>query len=215
MLFDSVLGGIVPKAVGRLAHLANKLSPTGGVSTLPPVYDAALFEGNSWDLEQLPLHTDSSLRAMGARVLPPPLQSSQATLTNEAPTLQRPVILIHGLAQGAETFYPLKLYLCSNSENVFGGVFKPGVDEELVAQLERTPNAKVFCLDLPNHLAPPIDGEGIRGLFRLVDLVRQHTGHDEFDVVAHSMGGLVAREYLSHRGQGMRNLVKVTTWREI
>lgn len=136
-----------------------------------------------------------------------PILAPEDALDLQAPTLQRPVLLVHGLAQQADTWVNMKNFLCSNAENGYGGVYRPGEDTEFYFRQMRSPDSKVFILNLSDNLASPErTGHEIR---EAISKIRGATGHWKVDVVTHSMGALQAREAL-HQGETcMGNLVMI------
>lgn len=138
-----------------------------------------------------------------------PIVDAQQAMTVQAPVLQRPVLMVHGLAQRADTFATMKLFLCSEPANPFGGVFDTAREGEFVQEVSsRTPDAKVFAIDISDNLAAPrVVANEIR---RAIDAITTATGAPSVDVITHSMGALVTREAI-HQGENrIDNLVMIS-----
>lgn len=138
-------------------------------------------------------HLSEPLAALGARVLTPP-DDTRDVLTMRAHPLQRPVILVQGLAQHADCWFNLKQFLCTDPDNHFGGVYRAGDEAGFEAQVRRTPGANMFAIEFTDSLAGP-RGQAVE-LAAMIDQVKRLTGATHVDLVTHSMGGVVAREYL-------------------
>ena len=143
----------------------------------------------------------------GVEPLPHLLRPEQA-LDLKAPTLDRPVLLVHGLAQQADTWVNMKNYLCSNPENHYGGVYRPGQDIDFyLRQMDQPYAAKVFVLNLSDSLASPAEtGQEVQ---EALSKIRGATGHTKIDVVTHSMGAFQARQALRQGEDAMANLVMI------
>jgi len=142
----------------------------------------------------------------GAQPLEPIFLAEDA-LELQAPSLQRPVLLIHGLAQQADTWVNMKNFLCSNADNGYGGVYRSGEDEEFYRQQMGRFNQKVFVLNISDGLASPADtAQEVR---EALSKIRGATGHQKIDVVTHSMGSLQAREALRQGEDSIANLVMI------
>lgn len=135
-----------------------------------------------------------------------PIKSPVESLTHKPEALERPVILINGLARDAHDWDKLVPWLTSNSQNEFGGVYKKGQDDQFASTVKDNPDAKVFVLDPSNNLASPrvLGGE----LRRMIDHVLRETGQKKVDLVGHSQGGL---DILAALDQGEDRVEKVVT----
>jgi len=147
---------------------------------------------------------------MGPGVEPlPSIIQPELALDLQAPTLKRPVLLVHGLAQQADTWVNMKNYLCSNPENHYGGVYRAGQEIEFYTQQMATPyDAKVFVLNVSNNLASP--AETGKEVSEAISKIRGATGCGQIDVVTHSMGAFQARQALQDGEQAMANLVMIS-----
>lgn len=143
----------------------------------------------------------------GAEPLPAIIQPELA-LELKAPTLRRPVLLVHGLAQQADTWVNMKNYLCSNPENHYGGVYRPGQEIEFYTQQMAHPwDGKVFVLNLSNNLTAP--AETGKEVSEAISKIRGATGCGQIDVITHSMGAFQARQALQDGEDGMANLIMI------
>ncbi|MHB2016766.1 MAG: DUF7379 domain-containing protein [Candidatus Xenobia bacterium] len=135
--------------------------------------------------------------------------STDETLRTPAHRLTRPVLLIHGIGQGSDTtWFNLKNFLCSNPHNRFGAVYtKSGEHTFLERAQEIGPQARVFSMDLDTNLDAP--AKVAEQVGRALALIEGWTGCRDIDVVTHSMGALVAREYLREGGSHIRNLIMI------
>lgn len=137
----------------------------------------------------------------------PHLADPRHLMEMPAPRLGRPVILLHGLAQHADSWVNLKHFLVTNPANGWGGVYSTATERPFVEHLAANPTARVFALDLSDNLASPKDVAV--ELRKLISLLRSFQGVPTVDVVTHSMGGLVAREALRQGESHMHNLIMV------
>ena len=138
-----------------------------------------------------------------------PIVDAQQAMTVQAPVLQRPVLMVHGLAQRADTFATMKLFLCSEPANPFGGVFDTAHEGQFVQEVSsKTPDAKVFAIDISDNLAAPrVVANEIR---RAIDAITAATGAPSVDLITHSMGALVAREAIRQGETRVGNLVMIS-----
>lgn len=145
--------------------------------------------------------TDAVIHTKGMPAFTKPLPhiaDARDLMGMPVPKLQRPVILVHGLAQHADTFLNLKNFLTNEPSNGFGGVYSKAHEDEFLLNLKEHSDAKVFALDLSDNLASPADVAC--ELRRMAGLIQGFTGAKQVDVVTHSMGALVAREAM-HEGK--------------
>ncbi|MBS2037560.1 hypothetical protein JST97_21415 [bacterium] len=139
----------------------------------------------------------------------PSIIQPELALDLKAPTLRRPVLLVHGLAQQADTWVNMKNYLCSNPENPYGGVYRPGQDVEFYTeQLSRPFPGKVFILNLTDNLASP--AENGKEVSEAISKIRGATGSGQVDVITHSMGAYQARQALQDGEDAMANLIMIS-----
>lgn len=122
--------------------------------------------------------------------------------------LDRPVLMVTGFNGKPADWFTLKSYLGSNPDNGFGATYEAGKPEEFRQAIRANPDAKVFSI----RFSAPHKSyrELAKELTEAVEILNQETGQ-EIDVVAHSMGGLVARSHLDNGHDGIRKLVMVAT----
>lgn len=147
---------------------------------------------------------------MGPSVEPlPAIIQPELALDLTAPTLRRPVLLVHGLAQQADTWVNMKNYLCSNPDNHYGGVYRPGQEIEFYTeQMSRPWDGKVFILNISDNLASP--AETGKEVSEAISKIRGATGCGQVDVITHSMGAYQARQALQDGEEAMANLVMIS-----
>jgi triacylglycerol esterase/lipase EstA (alpha/beta hydrolase family) len=94
---------------------------------------------------------------------------------------------------------------------VAGTLQAAGVYEPLAAKL-RASGHQVYIYELPNRGRGDI-ANSAAGLAAFADTVRATTGADKVDLVGHSQGGLVARQYVKFNGGAdhVRNLIGLGT----
>lgn len=137
----------------------------------------------------------------------PHIEDPHDLLGLPVPRLLRPIILVHGLAQHADTWVNFKNFLTNDPRNLYGGIYTTKDEARFLAGLKDKPGAKVFAIDLSDNLASPADVGS--ELHRAIGLVRACTGAQKVDVVTHSMGAVVAREALRNGEDGIDHLVMV------
>ncbi len=138
----------------------------------------------------------------------PPISDVFEIMEVSAPKLKRPVLMVHGLAQHADTWASFKTHLTGEPENIWGGVYRSDREAEFQAQLKDKPEAKVFALDISDNLAAPrVVANEVR---RALTAIMESTGCSSVDVVTHSMGALVAREARRQGEDGFDNLLMVS-----
>lgn len=100
---------------------------------------------------------------------------------------KKPVIIVAGTLQRADSYEPLAARLRANGH-------------------------QVYIYELPNLGRGDI-AHSATGLAAFADRVRAETGADKVDLVGHSQGGLVARQYVKFNGGAdhVRNLVGLGT----
>lgn len=158
--------------------------------------DATRIPPDAIDLSELP--------ADAKRV--PPIESTFDSMNIEPVKLERPLLMVHGLAQHADTWATFKTHLCSDSDNKWGGVFH--VDKEEEFNKEKDPDAKVFALDVSDNLgAPRVVANEVR---RAITAIMEKTGTESVDVMTHSMGSLVTREAIRQGEDAIANLLMIS-----
>lgn len=120
-----------------------------------------------------------------------------------APTLQRPMLFVHGYCGWADQGRPLCEYLATNPENRVGGTFRSGQEDEFRQTVRSQPESAVYTIALSNPRASYT--EVAEELTEALSILNQETGL-EVDVVAHSMGGLVTREHLDRGHDGIHSV---------
>ena len=135
------------------------------------------------------------------------IECTEEAMALKAPSLERPVLMIHGLAQHADTWFNFKNFFTANPDNPDGGIFHVDREESFREELGQNPQARVFAIDLSDNLRSPqvVAGE----VRRAITAILEGTGADQVDLLTHSMGGLVAREALRQGEDRVRNLVMV------
>lgn len=134
----------------------------------------------------------------------PPILDSRSALELKSPELERPVLMVHGLAQKSDNWVGFKNFLDGNPENHWGGVFRASERKQFREGVKNKPEAKMFAIDLSDNLASP---ETVaREVSEAISAIIEATGSDKVDLVTHSMGGLVAREAVR---QGERRIGKL------
>ncbi len=148
---------------------------------------------------------DVMLGDIRAHTLPLPPAHSDAIMDVAARDRPVPLIMVHGMAQKADsTWYNYKNFFCSNPHNGWGGTYSTATEQQFIDRLRAFPQARVFAIDLSDNIAPP--DEMAPELKRLIDIVKRETGFDQVDLLTHSMGGLVTREYFHQDGDPVRKV---------
>ena len=137
-----------------------------------------------------------------------PIESTFESMEVKPPKLERPLLMVHGLAQHADTWATFKTHLCSRPENQWGGVFHVDKEKEFQENLKDQPEAKVFALDISDNLvAPRVVANEVR---RAITAIMKATGAESVDLMTHSMGSLVTREAIRQGEQGIANLLMIS-----
>lgn len=158
--------------------------------------DATAIPPDAIDLSQLP--SDAK------RVRP--IESTFESMDLKATALERPLLLVHGLAQHADTFAAYKNHLVTEPQNRWGGVYNVDKEEEFLSK--KDPEAKLFAVDISDNLAAPrVVANEIR---RAITAIMEKTGAESVDVVTHSMGALVTREAIRQGEDGIANLAMIS-----
>jgi triacylglycerol lipase len=91
---------------------------------------------------------------------------------------------------------------------IVAGTLQPAATYDRLAARLRTDGYQVYIYELPNLGRGDIVNSA-NGLAAFADQVRLNTGADKVDLVAHSQGGLVARQYVKFDGGAdhVRNLI--------
>lgn len=119
-----------------------------------------------------------------------------------APKLNKPVLLVHGFNSGASTWENMHTWLVRDGVNKNGGVISPssgkvdGDGRVFAMQFSRA------CNSLANNASE---------LRAAVDRISAATGSAEVDIVSHSMGGLDTRAYLDQGNEKVDKLVMIAT----
>lgn len=135
------------------------------------------------------------------------IASAEEALDLTAPALHRPVLMIHGLAQHADTWINFKNFLSGNPANPYGGMYHADREPEFLQDLAQNPGARVFTLDLTDNLASPAVNAG--EVRKAITAIMKGTGATEVDLITHSMGSMSAREAMRQGENRVRNLVMV------
>ena len=176
--------------IPSLPHL-RKASPPQG----QPAFDPTQIPPEVIDLSELP--------ADAKRVRP--IEDAAEAMNVTPPVLERPVLMVHGLAQHADTWAGFKNFLCARPENKWGGVFR--ADQEKEFRQQDHSEAKVFALDVSDNLAAPrVVANEVR---RAITSIMEATGAGEVDVISHSMGSLVTRESMRQGEDAISNLCMI------
>lgn len=168
-------------------------------------------------------------RDLGPQAQPlPALLKPEHALDLQAPELKRPVLMVHGLAQQADTWVNMKNFLCANPANGYGGIYRAGqMNEFLRSHLDASrsneappnppahvglgappkPPAKVFIINLSDNLASPEKTHS--EVKEALCAIRGLTGAKKIDVVTHSMGALTTREAMRNGADGIGNLLMI------
>lgn len=124
-------------------------------------------------------------------------------LPGEAPPrLQKPVLLVHGLNSGPDTWKNMRTWLTRGGQNPDGGVVGPGhgaIDGK----------GKVFSMQFSRPYNPLANNAA--ELRQAIDSIRSATGSSEIDIIGHSMGGLDTRLYLDQGDEKVDKLVMLGT----
>ena len=150
--------------------------------------------------------------AIDLRQLPPdakrvrPIESTFESMELKATVLERPLLMVHGLAQHADTFAAYKNHLVTEPQNRWGGVYNVDREQEFLSK--KDPEARLFAVDISDNLAAPrVVANEIR---RAITAIMEKTGAESVDVVTHSMGALVTREALRQGEDGIANLAMIS-----
>lgn len=121
------------------------------------------------------------------------------------PALPRPVIFLHGFNGSADRWGHVFEWLTSGDEpaNKSGGIVDAGEFSDI------DPEANLFSLRLsrPYNSVEKNKAE----LKAAVEAIADATGHDEVDLVVHSLGGLNARAYLQDADERVNKMVQLGT----
>lgn len=134
--------------------------------------------------------------------LVPSLTVSRDVMKLSSPPLHRPVLMIHGLAQQADTFVNLKNFFLTHSQNGYGGTYHLDRDGEFLREYA---GGNVFAIDLKDNLASPeVSAAEVR---KAISRIQAATGARELDVITHSMGSFCLREAVRQGENRIANLV--------
>lgn len=104
---------------------------------------------------------------------------------------------------------PAPAALANDPVIVVAGTFSPGFANQLIAQRLRNKGFDVTVFELPT-LGTQSIATTAKALGPIVDQVRARTGAARVDLVGHSQGGLVARDYVKNNG-GAAKVDKIVT----
>ncbi len=149
------------------------------------------------DISGLPSHAQE-LKKIG---------DPDAAMQLTAPSLKRPVLMVHGLAQHADTWVNMKNFLTNNPANSYGGTYSTARETDFLYDLREKPGANVFAVDLSDNLAAPKDVA--QEVNRAIRAICNFTGAQQVDVITHSMGALTTREALHVGGDNMGSLIMI------
>jgi triacylglycerol esterase/lipase EstA (alpha/beta hydrolase family) len=119
----------------------------------------------------------------------------------EAPKLNKPVLLVHGFNGDPGNWQNMRTWLTRSGENKDGGVITPNTPID--------PDAKVYTMQFARPFNPVSNNTS--ELRQAIDRIAASTGSAEVDVVAHSMGGLDTRLYLDQGNEKVDKLVMIAT----
>ena len=119
----------------------------------------------------------------------------------EAPRLERPVLLVHGFNSGPDCWQNMRTWLTRGGDNKDGGVVQ--------ADTPIDPQGKVFSMQFARPYNPV--SSNAAELRQAIDHITAATGSKEVDVVAHSMGGLDTRLYLDQGDEKVDKFVMIAT----
>jgi pimeloyl-ACP methyl ester carboxylesterase len=118
-------------------------------------------------------------------------------------TLTAPLLSVHGLNSGREAFQEMHDRLSTNPNNQFGGVCRNG-------QIENAnPQGNHFAVEFSSGTNRT--DQNAQELAACTQAVSQLTQRPEVDVVAHSQGGLAAREAAAQPGENIRKIAMIGT----
>lgn len=123
---------------------------------------------------------------------------------SKPPTLERPIVFVHGFNGSAERWDKMMEWLSSDdSGNRSGGVINAGQFDDL------DPKANMFSL----RLSRPYNSveKNTAELKETVEAVLKATGASEVDLVVHSLGGLNSRAYLQDKDEKVNKLIMLGT----
>jgi pimeloyl-ACP methyl ester carboxylesterase len=133
-----------------------------------------------------------------------PADSMPAVLPTAAPpTLERPVVFLHGFTGDPRAFDPMTDWLSSGGKNKDGGI----IEANKLDQLDGTAN--LFTLKLSRSFNS-IETNSAE-LKRAVEAICKATGQPEVDLVVHSLGGLNTRDYLREADEKVKRFVMIGT----
>lgn len=133
-----------------------------------------------------------------------PMASAPATLpTSAPPSLDRPVVFVHGFTGDPHQFDPMTDWLASGGRNKDGGIVDPNKLDRLDG------SANLFSIQFSRSF------NGIEKnseeLKKTIEAICRATGKSEVDVVVHSLGGLDTRDYLRENDEKVRRFVMIGT----
>lgn len=119
----------------------------------------------------------------------------------EAPRLDKPVLLVHGFNSGPEAWANMRQWLVRGGDNKDGGVVRANSNVD--------PQGRVFTMEFSRPFNPLSNNAS--ELRQAIDRIAAATGSPEVDVIGHSMGGLDTRLYLDQGDEKVSKLVMIGT----
>jgi pimeloyl-ACP methyl ester carboxylesterase len=133
-----------------------------------------------------------------------PTAETPAVLPSAAPpTLERPVVFVHGFTGDPAGFKPMTDWLTQGGRNKSGGVVEPDKLDNLDG------SANLFAV----RFSRSFNGieKNSEELKRIIEAVCRATGKQEVDLVVHSLGGLNTRDYLREADEKVKRFVMIGT----
>ncbi|MBT9582039.1 alpha/beta fold hydrolase [bacterium] len=147
-----------------------------------------------------PLEADSFVFDFPSNYPAPPAELYELP-KDEAPRLNRPVLLVHGFNGDPGNWLNMRTWLTRSGENKDGGVIQANANID--------PQGKVFTMQFARPFNPVSNNSA--ELRQAINNITAATGSSEIDVVAHSMGGLDTRLYLDQGDEKVDKLVMIAT----
>lgn len=125
-----------------------------------------------------------------------------------------PVVFVHGIANGIKNWQPIAQRISTGA--VYTAGFNAGGQIETNVDADKVPSQRIWLL---SYYRPKPISESLKGdltlyserLSKLVDLVKRKTSSDKVIIVAHSMGGLVSRFYMSSNQSNWDSVHRILT----
>ncbi|GAB6139139.1 esterase/lipase family protein [Halanaerobaculum tunisiense] len=134
-------------------------------------------------------------------------------ILNSSQTVDYPIIFIHGIAKGVEAWQQIANII--SNQNYYEMRY---IEEDKVYHNYYGEEVKSWIWSISYYTINPIE-ESLFGnldlyaqrLDKIIDLITQITNKDKVILVAHSMGGLVARRYMSLKQENWNQVHKLLT----